>query len=263
MTTESEGRPARAQDSFGPNAEKYIKSASHANPADLQRLVDSVRPSGGRLLDLATGAGHCGLAFAPHVDEVVLADLTPEMLDVAARQAAERGYDHVSTSEVEATALPYQDGEFDYVTCRIAAHHFPDQPAAIAEMYRVLKPGGTLVLVDNVVPDDPEAADFVNRFEIIRDPSHAYCYSDSEMRGILADSGFELTDTSVRRKRMDFRDWTDRLNVSAGDVARLETMLDEADGPARDSLSPRTENGRRYFDLVEITWLARRPVGAG
>ncbi|HEX2172821.1 MAG TPA: methyltransferase domain-containing protein [Dehalococcoidia bacterium] len=250
---------SRVQDSFGPNAEKYVTSPSHANPAELQRLVDRVRPRGGRFLDLATGAGHCGLAFAPHVDEVVLADLTPEMLAVAARQAADRGLTNVSTREVDVAALPFDDGEFDYLSCRIAAHHFPDQPAAFAEMFRVLRPSGTLLFVDNVVPEDPEAADFINRYEVIRDPSHARCYSLAELTRQLAAAGFEVAETATRRKQMDLRAWTDRLNVAPADLARLEAMLDGVAGPARESLAPRTVDGRRIFDLIEATIIGRRP----
>lgn len=250
---------ARVQDSFGPNAEKYIVSPSHANPADLQRLVDQVQPAGGRFLDLATGAGHCGLAFAPHVDEVILADLTPEMLAVAGRQAAERGLTNVSTRQVDVVALPFGAAEFDYVSCRIAAHHFPDQPAALAEMFRVIKPGGTLILVDNVVPEDPVAGALINEFETIRDPSHAHCYPLSEFQGMVEGTGFRIVESSERHKQMDLVDWCKRLNVTPENIQRLDQMLEASTGPARASLAPRLGDGRRQFDLVEVTLIGRKP----
>ena len=253
---------ARVQDSFGPNAAKYVASPPHADPDELRRLVDLVQPRGGRFLDLATGAGHCGLAFAPYVDEVVLADLTPEMLAVAGRQAAERGLANVSTRQVDVAALPFANAEFDYVSCRIAAHHFPDQPAALAEMFRVLRPGGTLIFIDNVVPEDPAGAAYINQFEIVRDPSHAHCYTLSELPGLIEGAGFVIVESTSRRKQMDFRAWTDRLNVPPEDIARLEKMLDRATGAARESLAPRLIDGRRHFDLSEVTLIARRPEAA-
>ena len=93
------------------------------------------------------------LAFAPHVAQVVATDITPEMLAEAAKLAAQQGLANVETATADAEALPFADASFDLVSCRIAPHHFANVPRFVAEAARVLKPGGTFALVDNIAPD--------------------------------------------------------------------------------------------------------------
>ena len=84
------------------------------------------------VLDVATGAGHTALAFAPLVARVVASDITGEMLAEAAKLAGARGLANVETAHAEAGNLPFPDASFDLVTCRLAAHHFPAPAAFVA-----------------------------------------------------------------------------------------------------------------------------------
>ena len=89
------------QSQFSESAERYATSPVHASGDSLQALVDAMEPqSAWRVLDIATGAGHTALAFAPHVSEVVATDLTPRMLEVAQRLAGERDLTNLSFQEV-------------------------------------------------------------------------------------------------------------------------------------------------------------------
>ena len=152
-------------------------SQPHAKGASLQRLVELVEPQPDwQALDIATAAGHTAFAFAPHVAHVRATDITPQMLTVAREQAATRGIGNVTVEHADADNLPYADGQFDLLTCRIAPHHFPDIGAFLRESVRVLRAGGILAVVDNVVPAGV-AGDFVNAFEKLRDPSHGRCLS--------------------------------------------------------------------------------------
>ena len=92
------------------------------------------------MLDVATGAGHTALAFAPHVAKVTATDITEEMLAQAKKLAASRGLGNVKTVPAKAEDLPFPDMSFDLVTCRLAAHHFADVAAFAAEAFRVLIP---------------------------------------------------------------------------------------------------------------------------
>ena len=97
-------------------------------------------------LDIASGTGEPGLTIARLVPRgrVVLTDLSPEMLDVAARRATAQGITNIETRPCSADDLPFDDATFDSVSVRFGFMFFPDMPAATAELVRVLKPGGRL-----------------------------------------------------------------------------------------------------------------------
>ena len=121
---------------FGAHAAAYATSAVHAKGASLARLVELVQPQADwQVLDVASAAGHTAFAFAPHVDQVISTDLTPEMIPVASALAAEKGIDNVSFETADAEDLPFEAGQFDLVTCRIAPHHFPHIDRFLAESY--------------------------------------------------------------------------------------------------------------------------------
>ena len=108
-----------------------------------------------RVLDLGCGGGHVSYHVAPHVHEVVAYDLSPEMLDVVARAAVERGLGNIATRQGVAELLPFADASFDFVLSRFSAHHWRDFDAGLREAARVLKPGGTAAFVDCISPGPP------------------------------------------------------------------------------------------------------------
>ena len=107
-----------AQQRFGRAAADYATSEVHAKGASLKRLVELTEPkSHWRVLDVATGAGHTALAFAPHVAKVTATDITEEMLREARKLAASRGLTNVRTLHAKAEDLPFPDASFDLVGC--------------------------------------------------------------------------------------------------------------------------------------------------
>jgi SAM-dependent methyltransferase len=97
-------------------------------------------------LDIASGTGEPGLSIAKLSPggRVVLTDLVPEMLDVAARRARAQGLANIETTVCSADDLPFNDATFDSVTVRFGYMFFPELAKATAEFARVLKPGGRL-----------------------------------------------------------------------------------------------------------------------
>lgn len=195
---------------FGANAESYAASKVHAKGASLSRLVKLVNPSPNwRMLDIATGAGHTALAFAPFVAEVLATDITPEMLEQTERLASASGYTNIRTETADAEDLPYPDNSFDLVTCRIAPHHFSDIALFLSESSRVLQPSGVLAIVDNIVPPG-RTGDYVNAFEKLRDPSHGRCLTSHEWIDIAFEQGLQLLHEETLVKTMDFSFWAQR-----------------------------------------------------
>ena len=165
-----------SQKRFGEHAAGYVKSEGHAKGADLDRLLELAQPHEDWLvLDVATGGGHTALKFAPHVAKVVASDLTPKMLAAAKEYIRTQGVNNVEFKQADAEGLPFKDKRFDLVTCRIAPHHFPHVDEFVSESARVLKPGGLFLLQDHVLPEDEKAANYVDGFEKLRDPSPPPC----------------------------------------------------------------------------------------
>jgi len=109
-----------------------------------------------RVLDVATGTGDVALEIerrCPGV-EVIGADFCPEMLEHAERRGLEK------TIMADALAMPFEDGSFDVVTVAFGLRNMADWGKAVAEMRRVLKPGGHLLVLDFSLPRGPLCAPY-------------------------------------------------------------------------------------------------------
>ncbi|MEM7335639.1 MAG: class I SAM-dependent methyltransferase [Chloroflexota bacterium] len=253
---------AEVKKQFGANAQNYVNSPVHAKGASLNRLVELVKPQAGwQVVDIATGAGHTAFIFAPHVAHVLVTDLTPQMLEKAESLGREKGIENFTIQTVDAEAMPFENEQFDCVTCRIAPHHFPNIAQFITESYRVLKPGGTLAVVDNVVPGSHlhgkkgklirEAGKYVNAFEKLRDPSHGRCWSLNEWVDGFKKAGFQVETTETAQKEMNFDWWADRMNVTPDGKIRLKAMLVQAPEQVNQFLTPNISGDRIKFYLTE------------
>lgn len=241
------------QAQLGHHAETYLTDTS------LLRLLALCPPqSGWRVLDVASGCGATTLAFAPRVRGIIATGPTPQMLAPLRSQAEAGGITNLSLVVADAVALPFTPQAFDLITCRLAAHHFPDVAAVVREMARVCKPGGLVAVTDHIVPVHGPTARYINAFEKLRDPAHMRTYALPDWESFFIAAGLEISHIEEIRKTLDFGEWVSRANVAPADRIRLEVMLRQAPAYARDALTPRDEGGRIRFNLTEAVIIGRR-----
>lgn len=252
---------SKVQQQFGVSADSYATSDVHAKGESLGILLELVQPQPEwQALDIATGAGHTALTFAPHVARVVATDLTEAMLQKTAELAAQQGLTNVETKYADAESLPFDDNSFDLVTCRLAFHHFPDPHQALAEFARVLKPGGRLGFTDNITVPDKQAAGYYNAYEKLRDPSHNWVYPLVRLQAMVEKTGLKVVATRELSKEFEFHQWADRQRVSEANKEKLLEMMRHIPEALRPLFAPRWADGTMYFSLWEVVIIARKEV---
>jgi ubiquinone/menaquinone biosynthesis C-methylase UbiE len=195
-------------DVWSERAQAYRASVFHRDGADLDLLV--CWAEGRTALDVATGGGHTAAALREAGFEVITLDPAPGMgADVLAR----------------AESIPFADGSFDVVACRIAPHHFEDVRAAVAEMARVSR---NLVLIEDTLFESER----VEEAERLRDPTHVRSYSEDEWRALLEGAGLTVEEVRVLEKSRPVAAWLEWVGCTGEEAARVKALLADhvADG---------------------------------
>jgi ubiquinone/menaquinone biosynthesis C-methylase UbiE len=190
-TTQDTGaHDAAIADQFTRQAETFAGSPALHNQAALDLLVAAAGAAPHDVsLDVACGPGTVVAAFAARVRRAEGLDATEAMLAEAHQLAARMGLHNVVWHRGDIYALPFADATFDIVSCRFAFHHLQEPARAFAEMVRVCRPGGRVVLCDAVASDDPAKAAAFNAMERLRDPSTVEFRTLGYLRGLFADAG--------------------------------------------------------------------------
>jgi len=129
----------------------WYARATRADAADFQRTADMIAarmPASAHILEVAPGPGYLAIALARHGDCAVEAvDISRSFVRIAAR-TAERAGVAVSFRHGDVHALPFAAEQFDVVVCRAAFKNFARPVEALCEMRRVLRPGGSALIID-------------------------------------------------------------------------------------------------------------------
>jgi SAM-dependent methyltransferase len=169
-------------DRFARTAERFAAMQDERAAALAEQVRAFVLPNGDeRALDVGTGAGALAFALAPIVREVVGIDRVPELL----AQGRERAPANVELVEGDGTALPFEDASFDLAGTLRTLHHVHRPELIVAELARVTRPGGRVLVIDQIAPIDPLDAVAVDAFERARDPGHERLLPDADLRGLF------------------------------------------------------------------------------
>ena len=188
-------------DTWSERADMYRESEAHREGEDLDVIVEWAE--GKNALDVATGGGHVARRLSEAGFDVTTLDPAPGM---------------GATVVAPAEDIPFADGSFDVVACRVAAHHFEDVAKAVSEMTRVSR---DLVLV----ADNLFLGETVEEAEKLRDPTHVRCYSEDEWRELFASAGLAVEDLRSFEKRIELGPWLARAGCEGDEARRVRELL--------------------------------------
>jgi len=195
-------------DVWSDRAQAYRDSEAHRRGRDLDLIVEW-SSSARTALDVATGGGHVARRLREAGLQVVTTDAAPGMEP-----------DVICRSE----ELPFADGSFDVVVCRVAAHHFDDVSLAVREMARV---SSKLVLIS----DNLYGGEALEQAEKLRDPSHVRNYTEAMWRGFLEAAGARAEVVERIQHPVELQGWLDRAGCTGADAQRVrELVADRTDG---------------------------------
>lgn len=176
-------------------------------------------------LDSACGTGSFAFALAPHVGEVVGVDTRADFLDAARKRAPE----NVRFVEGDAMALPFEYGGFDIAACVRALHHVRRPELAVSELARVTRPGGRLLIADQLGSVDPLRSLEQDRFERLRDPTHTRLLPEADIRGFLDANDLVLVASEIVRETVDLERRLELAQVPEDERVRIRGLAPGAE----------------------------------
>lgn len=173
------------------------------------------------------------------------------MLGVVATEATRRELPNITTRQGSVDQMPFADASIDLVVTRFSAHHWRDVRAGLAEIRRVLKPAGTLVVIDVVAAENALFDTVLQTVEILRDASHVRDYRLSEWIAMLQAAGLTVGDNDRWLLPMVFDTWVARMRTPELRVAAI-----------RDVFAQASDEVRQYFRVqpdgtfnIDVAWI--------
>jgi ubiquinone/menaquinone biosynthesis C-methylase UbiE len=257
--TNSSTHKQKIREAFTKQARAYALNATIHDPGRLQRLVDAVAPDpDSRVLEIATGPGYVAMAFAEHCREVIGVDLTEAPLALAEETRRARGLNNVSFRLADADQLPFREGEFDVVVCRLAFHHFEVPELALREMTRVSRDDGVVAIEDLTVSEHPLRAEYQNTFERLRDPSHVRARPMSELLAMFTSSGLEILKVYFDQLTPSVERWLSNSQTPPVEAEEVRRLLEADLAQDLSGTRPFRVNDELFFNQQTVALIGRK-----
>ena len=258
----------KIRERFTETADAFAQTVRRTRIEEGKRLAEyATRGLGdaGKLLaiDVACGPGTFTRPLAACVGRIIGVDLTPAMLEKARSEVARDGITNAEFVGGDVYALPFADNFADIVSCGYALHHMTEVPRALAEMARILKPGGHLAVTDIIVPEGCDG-DFQNRVERVRDPSHTNTQSVASVRAMVEKVGLRVVAEHVHDNWHDFDVWMGNAGKAPGDPVYvevrelMETRIGHDTSGFRPFRSDKVKSGLEFMHTV-LLLVAEKP----
>jgi SAM-dependent methyltransferase len=191
--------------------------------ADLANRVHELLPGltgNERALDVGAGTGALAHALAPVVREVVALEIDEAMAERARADAPA----NVEVVVGDGEHLPFDDFSFDLAATLRTLHHTRRPELLIAELARVVRRGGLLLVVDQIAPVDPLEAFELNRFERARDASTTRVLAEGDLRALFDANGLVLQREDIVREPRDLDAYLDLAGCEGFDRERAQSL---------------------------------------
>jgi SAM-dependent methyltransferase len=152
--------------------------------------------------------------------------------------------------------LPFTDASFSLVVTRYSFHHFLDPEAVLREMVRVCTPGGTVMVVDVVLP--PDKVDAYNRVEKLRDNSHTRALTLAQFLDMARASGLEDIATHFYRLKMELEAQLQASFPGPGDADRIRQIFREDIGQDRLGVGAHLRGGEIHFAYPNLVLVGKK-----
>ncbi|MFA5923745.1 MAG: methyltransferase domain-containing protein [Methylococcaceae bacterium] len=207
---------------FSQQAIPFSELPGHSQ--SMQMLIDLSGVSAtDDVLDVACGPGLVACEFALHAKHVTGIDITPKMIEQAKKRQQDKSLTNLTWQVGDVLPLPFADSHFSVVITRYSFHHLLKPAAIMAEMCRVCKPGGKIMVID--VVQSPEKVDAFDCLEKLRDPSHVHALTFSEMASIVDASGLTNIKTAQYKVEGELEQQLKASFPNPGDAKKIREMF--------------------------------------
>ena len=260
--SDSQPHLQKIRDQFTRQADAYIRMKQTTDEEALGRAValTGVQPEH-RVLDVACGPGFLTMVFAQRCAEAIGFDATTVFLSHAREEAARRGLQNIQFRKGDAEHLPFTNATFDVVACRAAFHHMPHPERILAEMKRVVKPAGTLLILDMITSEDPEKAAYHNRVERLCDPTHVRALPESEFNQLFAAAELTVLFHPTFTLSYAVAEWMEHGGPDEATAREIVTLLEASETVDRTGLNVRREDGVLRFSHTAMVFLLQPAIG--